>query len=110
MAGIKFGINICYDTQFPETTRKLTSQGAQLILCSANNMMTYENAEKYKDLHHQMRIKRVKETNVWLVLSDVTGKLNGRISYGPTSAINPKGQVVEKVELNETGNLIIEIN
>src|SRR5260221_7300268 len=36
---LKFGINICYDTQFPESAANLASQGVKLILCPSNNMM-----------------------------------------------------------------------
>ncbi|MGC4035842.1 MAG: carbon-nitrogen hydrolase family protein [Chitinophagaceae bacterium] len=104
-----FGINICYDTQFPEAARNIVTQGATLIVCPANNMMRYETAEKFKDLHHEIRIKRVNESKAWLLSSDVTGEHNGRISYGPTSAINPDGLVVDQVPLMETGMIIAEI-
>lgn len=107
--GLKFGINICYDTQFSEATRNIAKQGATLILCPANNMMRYETAEKFKHLHHKMRIERVNESKIWIVSADVTGERNGRISYGPTSAINPNGQVVEQVPLMETGMIIVEV-
>ncbi len=107
--GLKFGINICYDTQFPEAAKNVAKQGATLILCPANNMMTYETAEKFKHLHHKMRIERATETKVWLLSADVTGEHNGRISYGPTSAISPAGQVVKQVGLMETGMITIEI-
>ncbi|MCW5909979.1 MAG: carbon-nitrogen hydrolase family protein [Cyclobacteriaceae bacterium] len=107
--GLTFGINICYDTQFSEAAQSVAKQGATLILCPANNMMRYETAEKFKHLHHKMRIERVNETKVWLVSADVTGERNGRISYGPTSAINPNGQVVEQVPLMETGMIIVEV-
>ena len=106
---LKFGINICYDTQFPEATRNVAKQGATLILCPANNMMRYETAEKFKHLHHEIRIERVNETKVWLVSADVTGEHNGRISYGPTSAINPGGQVINQVPLMEAGMIVVEI-
>lgn len=106
---LKFGINICYDTQFPEAIQNVAGQGATLVLCPSNNMMRYETAEKFKHLHHKMRIERVNETKVWLVSADVTGERDGRISYGPTSAINPAGQVVEQVPLMETGMIIIEV-
>jgi predicted amidohydrolase len=104
-----FGINICYDTQFSEAAKIIAMQGARLILCPANNMMRYEKAEKFKYLHHEMRIERVNETKCWLVSSDVTGERGGRISYGPTSAINPDGQVVDQVPLMETGMMIVEV-
>ncbi len=106
---LKFGINICYDTQFSEAAENIARQGAMLLLCPANNMMRYETAEKFKHLHHKMRIERVNEAKVWLVSADVTGERDGQISYGPTSAINPSGQVVEQVPLMETGMITIEI-
>lgn len=106
---IKFGINICYDTQFPESPAGIASQGARLILCPSNNMMRHATAEKFKLLHHQMRIERVKETGCWLLSSDVTGERDGRIAYGPTSAINPDGIVVDQVPLMKTGMLVVEI-
>lgn len=107
--GLKFGINICYDTQFAESAAKLSKQGAKFILCPSNNMMRYETAEKYKNLHHEMRIERVKENKIWLLSADVTGERDGRIAYGPTSAINPDGEVVAQVPLMKTGIVVIEI-
>ena len=107
--GLKFGINICYDTQFSEAAENVAKQGVTLILCLANNMMRYETAEKYKHLHHKMRIERVLETGVWLISTDVTGERDGRISYGPTSAINPNGQIVGQIPLMETGMITIDI-
>ncbi len=106
---LRFGINICYDTQFAEAAANLVMQGIRLILCPANNMMRYATAEKYKLLHHEMRIKRVNENKVWLLSSDVTGEREGRIAYGPTSAINPAGKIVLQVPLMETGMIVVEI-
>lgn len=107
--GLKFGINICYDTQFPESSANLRAKGVNLILCPSNNMMCYETAEKFKHLHHDVRIQRVQENKVWMLSSDVTGERDGRISYGPTSAINPEGEVVAQVPLMETGMITIEL-
>lgn len=107
--GIKFGINICYDTQFPEAVAEVANQGTRFILCPSNNMMRRDKAEKYKFLHHQIRVKRAVEAGVWIVSSDVTGSREDRIAYGPTSALNPKGEVVAQVPLMQTGIIIVEI-
>ena len=107
--GLKFGISICYDTQFAESAANLANQGAKLILCPSNNMMRRRTAEKYKNLHHETRIERVRENKIWLLSSDVTGERDGRIAYGPTSAINPEGEVVAQVPLMETGMVTVEI-
>ena len=106
---LKFGINICYDTQFSATCASIAKQGASLILCPANNMMKYETAEEYKYLHHKIRIERVIKNQIWLMSSDVTGQRDGRISYGPTSAINPEGIVVSQVPLMKTGMITVDV-
>ena len=107
--GLKFGINICYDTQFPEATAELAKQGVKLILCVSNTMMSHEKAKKYKHLHLSMRTERVKEKRVWMLSADITGEREGRIAYGSTSAINPHGEIVRQVPFMETGIIIVEI-
>jgi 5-aminopentanamidase len=97
--GLTFGINICYDLNFSECTQAVASQGANLLVCPCNNMMRYENAEKWKDKHNESRAERAKEGRVWLMSSDVTGEREGRISYGPTAVINPQGLVVTQIPL-----------
>jgi len=106
---LRFGINICYDTQFAEASAELANRGVRLILCPSNNMMRYQTAEKYKHLHHEMRIERVKENKIWLLSADVTGKREGHIAYGPTSAINPNGKIIAQVPLMKTGMVAVEI-
>ncbi len=107
--GLKFGINICYDTNFPEASHAIAVQGAHLILCPANNMMGYQKAEAYKSIHNAVRAERTKETGLWLISSDVTGKRTDRISYGPTAVIDPHGCVVAQVPLLEIGMISADI-
>jgi predicted amidohydrolase len=33
VAGLRFGINICYDTNFPEAAQKIAGLGASLLVC-----------------------------------------------------------------------------
>lgn len=107
--GLKFGINICYDTNFSEAASAIAAQGGDLIVCPANNMMGREKAEKFKHLHNEVRSERAKETGLWLISSDVTGERDDRISYGPTAVINPDGLVVAQVPLLEFGMVSTEI-
>ncbi|HSX30670.1 MAG TPA: carbon-nitrogen hydrolase family protein [Candidatus Saccharimonadales bacterium] len=108
--GVTFGINICYDAQFPEAAQAVAEQGAQLLLLPAQNMLRLESAKKWKDLHNEVRAKRVKETGMWLVSADVTGKRgNTHIGYGPTCALNSQAQVVAQVPLLQTGMIIASV-
>ena len=56
--GLKFGINICYDLNFPECTEAVSRQGVDLLVCPCNNMMSRENAEKWKSKHNVIRARR----------------------------------------------------
>jgi predicted amidohydrolase len=108
-AGLRFGINICYDTNFPEAARKIADLGASLIVCPANNMHRRKTAEALKDMHNSVRGERCRETGLWLVSADVTGKRDGRISWGPTAVLNPAGEVVAQLALEKTGLLVFDI-
>ncbi len=105
----QFGINICYDTNFPEVAAALAERGARLILCPANNMLPLENAEKWKTLHNEIRAQRAKETGCWLLSSDVTGTRENQISFGPTAVIDPDGRVLTQVPLLQEGMVVAEI-
>lgn len=109
IAGLRFGINICNDTNFPEAARKIGDLGASLIVCPANNMLRRKTAEAFKDVHNSVRAERCRETSLWLVSSDVTGERKGRVSWGPTAVINPAGQVVTQRPLDEPGLLVLDI-
>jgi predicted amidohydrolase len=106
---LKFGINICSDTQIPNGAAAIAAQGARLIVCPANNMMRRENAEKWKYRHNETRALRVRETGLWLISSDVTGTRGDSVALGPTCVIDPQGNVVSQVPLLEVGMITVEI-
>ncbi|CDZ61157.1 carbon-nitrogen hydrolase family protein [Neorhizobium galegae] len=107
--GLRFGINICYDTNFPEAARRVSELGASLLVCAANNMMSRQKAETFRELHNAVRGERCRETGLWLVSSDVTGERDGRIALGPTAVLNPEGEVAGQLPLEKTGLLIFDI-
>jgi predicted amidohydrolase len=109
VAGLRFGINICYDTNFPEAARKVADLGGSLIVCPSNNMCRLKTAEAFKEVHNSVRGKRCRETGLWLVSADVTGERDGRISWGPTAVLNPAGEVVAQLPLEKTGLLVFDI-
>ena len=110
MRGVTFGINVCSDTQFAEAAAAVAAQGARLLLVPAQNMMRRDTAQRWKDEHHRIRTVRARETGMWLVSADVTGERGEhRIGYGPTSVINPHGEVVAQVPLLTTGIVIADV-
>jgi predicted amidohydrolase len=107
--GLRFGINICYDTGFPEAARQVALGGASLLVCCANNMMPRANAEKFRHVHNAARGERCRKTGLWLISADVTGERDGRISWGPTAVLNPAGEVEAQLPLESPGLLIFDI-
>lgn len=110
LRGVRFGINICHDTRFAAAAASVAVQGASLLLVPAQNMMLREPAERWKDLHNQIRAERARETGMWLVSADVAGERDEhRIGYGPTAVINPQAEVMAQVPLRTTGMVTADI-
>jgi predicted amidohydrolase len=110
-AGVRFGINICYDTRFPQAAAAVAASGAQVLLVPAQNMMRRDKASWWQDRHNETRALRVRETGMWLVSADVTGERDeSRIGLGPTCVMTPAGDVVAQVPVGIVGMAITEID
>lgn len=107
--GLRFGINICYDTNFPIAAARVAAGGASLIVCPTNNMMQSEKAERYRDLHNAVRGDRCRETGLWLISADVTGSRDGCVALGPSAVLNPGGEVMAQLPLGKPGLLIFDL-
>jgi predicted amidohydrolase len=108
--GVRCGINICYDTRFPQAAAAVAAQGARVLLVPSQNMMRRASADHWKPLHTTIRAERARETGMWVISADVTGRRGSeRIGYGPTSVISPSGAVVAQVETLTVGMVTAEI-
>lgn len=110
IAGVKVGISICYDLQFAESVTASVSAGAEILACPCNNMLRRSTAEDWKLRHHEIRCERARDTGIWIVSSDVMGEHDGRISYGPSSVIDPGGRVVAQVPLMTAGMVVVGVS
>ncbi len=109
IAGLRFGINICCDTNIPAAARRVADLGASLIVCPANNMHRRATAQALKQVHNSVRGERCRETGLWLMSADVTGERDGCVSWGPTAVLNPAGEVVAQLPLEKPGLLLFDI-
>ena len=109
VSGLRFGVNICYDTNFPSAAQRIAALGASLIVCPANNMMPRETAERWRNLHNAIRAERCRETGLWLLSADVTGEREGCVSRGPTAVITPEGEVAAQLPLDRPGLLVFDL-
>lgn len=107
--GLRFGINICFDTNFAGAAKAVADQGASLLLCAANNMLPRTAAGEWKDRHNTVRGERCRETGLWLISADVTGARDGNVAWGPTAVLTPTGNVAAQLPLNRPGLLIFDL-
>ena len=113
-AGLRFGVNICFDANFPEAAADVARQGAPLLLCPANNMLPEAAALDWKHRHNVVRGERCRETGLWLMSADVTGARDGgaggrQVAWGPTAVLNPAGEVVAQLPLDAPGLLVFDM-
>ncbi|MFC6612791.1 carbon-nitrogen hydrolase family protein [Amorphoplanes digitatis] len=108
--GVRFGINICYDTRFSQAAAAVAAGGARVLLVPAQNMMRRDKALWWQHRHNEIRARRARETGMWLVSADVTGERdNARVGLGPTGFLNPEGKVVAQVPAGTTGMVTTDI-
>ncbi|WP_312161184.1 carbon-nitrogen hydrolase family protein [Phenylobacterium sp.] len=107
--GLRFGVNICFDTNFADAAMSVARQGASLLLCPANNMLPRPAASEWKDRHNAVRGERCRETGLWLMSADVTGARDGCVAWGPTAVLNPAGEVAAQAPLDAPGLLVFDL-
>jgi predicted amidohydrolase len=109
-AGVRFGINICFDGQYPHAAAAVARQDARLLVFPAQNMMRRADAYRWQHKHNELRRKRVRETGLWLASADVTGtRGDTHLGLGPTCVINPAGEVVASVPPGTVGMAVATI-
>ncbi len=103
--GVRFGINICYDTRFPESSKAMVSNGAQILFYLINNSLPHATADKWKDAHVPYWKQRASENSCWVMTADVIEESQTNTGYGFTTLINPHGDVVESLPHLKPGHI-----
>lgn len=102
----RFGVNICYDSNFPEAAAKIAGQDARLICYPINNLMPPDVAERWRSRSIETLRHRAVETGCWVVSSDVVGRHDAMLSHGCTCIVAPTGDVVARVEEGNEGAVV----
>jgi predicted amidohydrolase len=93
MDGVRFGIQICYDRKFPEGSRALALQGAEIIfmpICAA----TYGEKVLRGNTWELPLQGRAYENGVFVVAVNRSGDENGRRHIGRSMIVSPVGASV----------------
>ncbi len=98
----KLGIAICYDIRFPEIARKLTLDGAEMLIVPAQFPRPREHH------WHALLRSRAIENQVFLIGVNRVGGKNPEY-FGHSIAIDPYGNVLDELDDKE-GILVCEID
>jgi len=98
------GMIICYDIYFPEITRLLRLQGAQLIACiSASPSIR-------RGFFEVLTTARAMENTVFLAFANLAGIEDGLQFWGGSRIIAPSGSVIKQARYDEEDLITAKIN
>lgn len=104
--GVKTGVVICFEGfRFPETTREVVRQGAQLVLHPQNNT-TRPNDWKIP-VHHSMIVTRAAENTIWFASCNTCLRPHQNCL---SLIVAPDGQIVAQSEFRTEQLLVADID
>lgn len=87
--GVRIGLLICFDIEFPESARALGQLGAELILVTNGNM------DPYGPVHRTAIMARAMENQAFAVMVNRVGSGDdGLVFAGGSAVVDPFGQVL----------------
>jgi len=103
--GMKYGVNICSDANFPEAATALAARGAEAIFYPLNNSLPHAVARKWRTRHVEILSARARECSAWVISADVVERSSTTTGYGCTAILDPHGRVVERCPELTTGRI-----
>ncbi len=104
--GVRIGIQICYDRKFPEGSRALALDGAQILfmpICAA----TYGETKLRGDTWELPLQARAYENGVFVVGVNRAGDEGGRRHIGKSMIVNPVGAEIMAVTKSDGDELLV---
>jgi apolipoprotein N-acyltransferase len=91
---VKIGVNICFESIFPYISRRLTANGAELLVVITNDGWFRRTAAPAQ--HEQIAVFRAVENHRWLARAAATGI---------SCFISPQGEIAPELALYRSGFL-----
>jgi predicted amidohydrolase len=108
---LNFGIVICRDSIFPEPARIMAGGGAKALFVPTNNgLPANKGGGELVDQSRKTDIARAKENSLWVVRSDVAGRVGEFVCYGSSGIVSPNGEVMQTAGQLDACLLIADIS
>lgn len=104
--GLKLGLTICYDVRFPALYRALALAGAEVIVTPA--AFTRPTGEAHWEI--LLRARAIETGSFVLAPAQGGFHEDGRGTWGRTMAIGPWGEVLGKLDHDEPGVLVVDLD
>lgn len=101
--GLRVGLLICFDVEFPETARALAGQGAELLF------VTNANMDPYGPVHRALLIARAMENQIFIAMANRCGSSADLMFAGESAVFGPTGAVLASLG-REPGSLTLELD
>src|SRR5471032_870668 len=102
--GVRVGLLICYDIEFPETARALAQLGAELLLVTNGNM------DPYGPTHRTAIMARAQENQAFALMVNRVGAGDGGLLFaGGSALVDPLGTLLFEAGRDE-GQFAFELD
>ena len=95
VCGVKIGVQICNDRLYPEASRALALQGAQILVMPIS-FSTYSNPDQRASIWEVPLRARAYENGVYVVASNRAGTEGPRHHFGNSMIVDPYGMIVDR--------------
>lgn len=109
VGGLRFGILICNDSNYPEPAKLMAAQGASVLFIPTNNGLPPEKADVVA-LAREVDIALAIENNVTVIRADVAGHADGRVAYGSSGIVGPDGLVRQSSRRLSEDLLVVDLD
>ena len=95
--GVRVGLLICYDIEFPESARALAQLGVELIIVTNGNM------DPYGPTHRTAIMARAQENQAFALMVNRVGEGDGGLVFaGGSALVNPFGTLLKEAGREES--------
>ena len=93
--GIKFGISICYDGDFPALSQKAALNGAELVIRPSALLRSF-------NIWYIVNRVRAYDNQIFFMGVNACGAdLSGKLYFGHSMIVNPYARIVSEIGINE---------
>jgi predicted amidohydrolase len=108
--GLRFGIVICYDSNFPNLARSLAERGAAALFVPSNNALPDANGgRELVTESRRVDIATAMANRLWVIRADVAGRRGDLVSYGSSAIVDPSGTVVQSARELSDDMIVAEL-